>query len=351
MLFRSVRRLRGHLDSIWALAALPAGNRFLTASGDATARLWDLDDGDPVMPADDRVLAVAFDRAGSRLAVGSADGGVSVWDPATCRRRARKDLAAGRVNGVSFSPDGLLLAAACDDGVVLLEHAADSLAEVARLEGAEAHGDRVHAAVFAADGGRLLTASADRTAREWDIRTRQEVARFRHPRRVFGAAYSTDGARVATACEDGVVRLFPAGGGDAVAEFAGHGKQVNWLAFAPDGSALATVSSDETARIWPLDRAREPLVLRGAGAQLWKVDWSPDSSRVAAVSADGGVHLWDAATGRQLVVLRGHADEAWAVAFAPDGATLASGSWDKTTRLWGLPPAVLALRRGAMGGE
>jgi WD40 repeat protein len=345
-----VRRLRGHQDWIWAVAALPEGERFLTASADATARIWDLADGDPVMPAQDRVLAVAFDRAGSHLAIGSADGMVAVWDAATCRPRARKDLDAGRVNGVAFSRDGLALAAACDEGVVLLAHDADGLAEVARLEGAEAHDKRVHSAMFSADGGRLLTASSDHTARVWDARTRVEISRFRHPRRVFAAAFSPDGLRAATACEDGVVRIFSIVDG-SVEELSGHGKQVNWLAFAPDGSALATVSSDETARIWPLGRSRGPLVLRGAAAKLWKVDWSPDSSRVAAASADGGVHLWDAATGRQLMVLRGHADEAWAVAFAPDGATLASGSWDKTARIWGLAPAALALRRGAAGGE
>lgn len=347
---REVRGLRGHEDWIWAVASLPEGNRFLTASADATARVFDIDDGAAIVRSGDRVLTVGFDRAGSRLAVGSADGRVAVWDAATCRERAQNDLRAGRVNGVSFSPDGRLLAAACDEGVVLLAHDADGLREYVRFEGSEAHGGRVHSAVFSTDGERLLTASADKTARLWDIGARREVGRFRHPRRVFAAAFSPDGSRVATACEDGVVRIFSIGDG-SVEELPGHGKQVNWLAFAPDGSALATVSSDETARIWPLGRSRGPLVLRGAAAKLWKVDWSPDSSRVAAVSADGGVHLWDAATSRQLMALRGHADEAWAVAFAPDGGTLASGSWDKTARIWGLAPAVLALRRGAVGGE
>ncbi|MFN9273818.1 MAG: protein kinase domain-containing protein [Planctomycetia bacterium] len=347
---REVRRMRGHEDWIWAVAALPEHNRFLTASADATARVFDIADGDAIMRSRDRVLTVAFDRAGGRLAVGSADGGLAVWDAATCRERVRKDLAAGRVNGVSFSPDGGLLAAACDEAVVLLTQDADGLRESVRLEGTAAHRGRVHSAVFSAGGEQLLTASADKTARLWNIRARREVARFRHPRRVFAAAFSPDGSRVATACEDARVRFFPVGGGDAVAELAGHGKQVNWLAFAPDGSALATVSSDATARIWPLSRSgevrgREPRVLQNAAAQLWKVDWSPDSSRLAAASADGGVHLWDAASGQQLMVLRGHADEVWAVAFAPDGATLCSGSDDRTTRMWGLAPAALAARR------
>jgi WD40 repeat protein len=73
------------------------------------------------------------------------------------------------------------------------------------------HGDRVISASFSADGSRIVTASADKTARVWDAAT-----------------------------------------GDALTVLAGHANWVNSAAFNADGSRVVTASLDQTARIWQL---------------------------------------------------------------------------------------------------
>ena len=65
-----------------------------------------------------------------------------------------------------WSPDGRLLATTDDDGTIYLLEAATG-EERGQLRG---HQGPLHALAFSADGKRLLSASADRTALVWDVR-------------------------------------------------------------------------------------------------------------------------------------------------------------------------------------
>jgi hypothetical protein len=66
----------------------------------------------------------------------------------------------------------------------------------------------VREAHFSPDGGRILTASHDHTARVWDARTGAELARLAHPDEVYSAAFSPDGERIATGGFDKEARLW-----------------------------------------------------------------------------------------------------------------------------------------------
>ena len=56
----------------------------------------------------------------------------------------------------------------------------------------------VRSAAFSPDGSRIVTASADNTARIWDAATAKEIAVLRGYR-VNSAAFSPDGSRIVTA--------------------------------------------------------------------------------------------------------------------------------------------------------
>jgi hypothetical protein len=81
-----------------------------------------------------------------------------------------------------------------------------SLREKLALRG---HGDFVGAAAFSPDGTRILSASADRTARLWNAATGAETAVLRgHEEFVSSASFSPDGTRIVTASWDNTARLW-----------------------------------------------------------------------------------------------------------------------------------------------
>ncbi|MFZ5505415.1 MAG: WD40 repeat domain-containing protein, partial [Pseudomonadota bacterium] len=105
--------------------------------------------------------------------------------------------------------------------------------------------------------GRVVTASADNTARLWDAQSSQALgAPMRHEGRVWHAAFSPDGRRVVTASSDKTARLWDAQSGQALGAPLRHEGPVSHAAFSPDGRRVVTAGaglalSANSARLAP----------------------------------------------------------------------------------------------------
>jgi WD40 repeat protein len=124
--------LRGHSGSVRHLSFSRDGGRIRTASTDGTWRIWDV-------------------RSGQTVQTGKTDGGFA-----------------------TFSADGGKLVAVTADGARISSLVDRSASIVVR-----GHEGAVLAAALSADGRRVVTASADRTARVWTIDWRELIARLR----------------------------------------------------------------------------------------------------------------------------------------------------------------------------
>jgi hypothetical protein len=113
------------------------------------------------------------------------------------------------------------------------------------------HTGPVTSAVFAPDGGRILTLSDDGTARLWD-RDGKPLATLAGRTSKVTRAFAPDGSRILIASDDNTARLSDRDG-KPLATLQGHTNWITSAVFAPDGGRILTASLDDTARLWDHD--------------------------------------------------------------------------------------------------
>jgi WD40 repeat protein len=226
----------------------------------------------------------------------------------------------------SFSPDGArILTASADNSAKLWDAATGKLIASFDHQGSVWHG------AFSPDGARILTASADHTAKLWDAASGELIVSFHHQDWIWRGAFSPDGARILTASADKTAKLWDAASGKLIASFA-HQDEVNDAAFSPDGARILTASKDKTAKLW--DAASGELIASFAHQdEVFQAAVSPDGTRILTASRDKTAKLWDAASG-ELIASFTHQDAVRWAGFSPDGTRILTASKDKTAKLW-----------------
>jgi WD40 repeat protein/tetratricopeptide (TPR) repeat protein len=236
------------------------------------------------------------------------------------------------VNHAAFSPDGRRLLTASADKTARVWDATTGQPLTPPLK----HEGTVHHAAFSPDGRRVLTASEDQTARLWDATTGEPVAPpMRHESPVLRATFSPNGRRLVTAAWDGTARVWDAPTGQPLTPPLKHGSTVSHAGFSPDGRHVVTASLDGTARVWDAATGQPitpPLKHEG---EVVHAAFSPDGRRVLTASVfDGTARIWDAATGQPLTPPLEHGGAVYHAAFSPDGRRVLSATWDRTARVW-----------------
>ena len=211
--------------------------------------------------------------------------------------------------------------------------ALQSLFENAPLEG---HTDKVNSATFSPDSTRVVTASADRTARIWDVSTGKQIGVLDgHEGPINSVAFSADGLRMVTVSDDTTMRVWDAKEGKQLASF-DLGALGESAAFSPDGRIIAAITSTgkgQFADLFDVVSGKEIGNLDSPG-KVFSISFSPDSRLVATATSDKTAQIWDAASGKKLAVLKGHTEAVNSAVFSPDGRRILTASDDGTARIW-----------------
>jgi WD40 repeat protein len=238
-----------------------------------------------------------FSPDGATLALGEMDGRIRLLDLKSGRSKEISTPTEGNtVAALAFSPDGTKLASghAYSDGAIYLYNALTG-DPMGSLEG---HRGWVSKLLFAPDGQRLYSASADQTIRVWDMAQKKEIDLLR-----------------------------------------GHIGSLRGLALFPDGRTLASCADDGSVRVWDVkSKSRPPAhVVLPVKVGPYGAPFTGDSRWLITASTNAPVIVWDVATARELERIPALGTNNLSVALSPDGNTLLGLSWSGVADLYRAP--------------
>lgn len=160
---------RGHQNPVWDVQWSPMGTYFATASRDRTARLWSTDRTSALrlyVGHLSDVDCVRFHPNSLYLATGSDDWTARLWDVqrGTCVRVFIGHQ--GTLSALAISPDGRYLASAGEDLAINLW----DLGSGRRIKKMTGHAASIYSLSFSAESSLLVSGGADWTVRCWDVR-------------------------------------------------------------------------------------------------------------------------------------------------------------------------------------
>ena len=290
------------------------------------------------------VYSAVFDPVDANK-VASADryGVAWIWDVKTGHRLVRMSLGGFAVTGaayaVAFNPAGTKVAVGYADGKVALFDARSGR----ELQSANVFGSAmVNDVEFIGSTGELAIATEQGLAL-WQPQNRSRCCDIlSHEQANTIAADPRNPLEFAVATVNGTVIWNVSGSGKPRQQRLPQGPwSTNDAAFSPDGSEVVTADSDGNVRVYDLATFKAVMTLDAGEANAWRVAFSPHGKRIVAGYSSGRARVWDVSTRLQLTLLAGNASGVEAARFNADGSEVVTASDDGTIRVWHSQPREL----------
>ncbi len=283
---------QGHSDIVRSVSWSPDNTRVASGSFDTSVHVWDATTGNNVLVYTghaNKVLSVAFSSDGTRIASGGVDATVQIWNAETAGTLLTYTEHTNTIRSVAWSPR--------------------------------------------AGGKFIASGSSDMTVKVWDAARRTTFFTYTgHTAAVNSVSWAIDATHVASASDTTVhVWDYTLNGANPVI-YRGHTKEVRTVQWSPDSTFIASGGFDNSVQVWKPTGAKV-LTYSGHSDVVNEIAWSPDGKYIASASNDGTIQIWDAFTGSRLLMLHTSAG-LLSVQWAPDNVRIASGNDKNTAQVW-----------------
>ncbi len=329
----TVERTFTPLDGkILALAFSPDGRKLAAGSDDRGVAIWDFRTGDilgHIRELPDKAQEICFSGDGRFLAMAGQGKEIFLWNVAenlpVAGLRLKDD-----VRSLACSPQGTLLAAAVDDQTVTLF----DVTQAAGAGGAAGDPARSPGDTFVG----WFKKQKDKAKEEAGQRARVRVIEG-EKERVDSLAFSPDGSLLAVGGKGGRVALWDLRQEKEPRLLEGARKEVKGLVFSRDGGILAGIEDRKRLVLWNLKAGGPPRVMESEKEDVLSLDFSSDGVLLVAAGKKR-ITFWSCVSGQEVHSLAEAEKDILAVRYAPDGSHLVSAGEERTARVWTVPGIV-----------
>ncbi len=321
--------------AIRTIAFDPLGRRLATGTNDGTVRIWDVSSGqDPIIQGHihtNKVTALAFSPSGDTLISGSTDTTIKLIDARTCETVQTFAGHTSTVSSLAFIDSKTILSAARDGTARWwsTEPSPDDLSFTTR--------STIWGAALSHDGSRYYGFGMPGAIREWDTADLKLLRTFESPGTLgMDLEVSPDDSTAFAAMRDGAVRSWNLKTGAREREYPPHTGSANDIALCYQLGWLVSGGDDGVAHVCDLNTGKLLHELGIHPGGILSVDCNP--SIILTGGRDHLVRMWRTDTWQQVAQLTGHADFVTSVALSPDGTLVAAAGEGGTIYLWTIPP-------------
>ena len=308
-------------------AFAPDGKSFAVGSEDGFVTTWKTEDGQgldtfdrsqaPLESPDIKefsIKALAF-LSDARLVSGGKDRHLACWNlkpewklvarlgpPADKPLEVADSDCEDRIMSLAFSQDGTLLASGGGEpsrnGELMIWDVANRSLKK-KIE--EAHSDSVLGVEFSYDNQRLLSGSADKFAKLFNVETGELIRAYEgHTHHVMDASMKKDGSELVTAGADNTIKIWNTETGEQKRTITNYQKQVTSIEYQGETDNVLSCGGDKTVRFHRTANGQNFRSFSGAGEYQYVSAVSRDGTLVLSAGDDGILLIWNGTNGQAL---------------------------------------------------
>lgn len=371
-------------DGVKFASISPDGKQIVSASGDNTYQVWDVESGNKIMQLEisqGSFTTILYSNDGEKINLNYNDNSQQMWDGQTeeiFSELIKRDYCA---NSVFFSKEGYFIVSASNDNVIVIwdarsgkeiikfekilnssyetlldghiiasldwNHASQLLDTETLKEIKMSTGfiQGISSLVFSDDVKYLIFSSEDKTIRLWEIGSMKKYTKIESVDHVSAISFSPDGKYIVAASNEKII-IWSTETRKEFLRLVGHKHIVNSVAFSPDGKRIVSSALYDTVIVWNAKTGKQELRIKERTYKVNSVAFSSDGNWIVSgtgeedaddifkLSYDYSVLIWNAKTGELYKELRGHSYITHSAVFSPNGKIVASASSDRTVRVW-----------------
>ncbi|CAF3633220.1 unnamed protein product [Rotaria sordida] len=275
------------------------------------------------------IRCLAISPSGVYLAAGSADCLIRLYNTSTSRLLKLFVGHAAPISALCFVGNDRLASGSNDGGLSVWDVSNGHRLHILSPK----HDKRVSELCSNQRGTQFASVSWDSFVRIWDIQKGRYDTEIRlHPKPVSSVAFHPDGFMLVTGCWDSIVRQWNVTSGQRKSVMRGHLSSIKAVAYSADGRYIASCSIDGECRLWnSLSGSQVGLI----SARISSIYFSPNGSTLASAGNDGRVRVFSSTIGQCQMII---SNETWgsvsSIIIHPEGEFIIAGYHSGSIRIF-----------------